>query len=155
MSMNGTMLISESEVCVGLEREGISQKLETRSWRQKNSLTERLFDLGGHFQCERVEALGQVFYILQELIVENHGGDGGCQAGGGGQQRFGDAGGDGTEAGCASIAETGEGVDDAPNSAEEADERRNRAGGGQPGHSFFHAADFFRGSDLHICGDSL
>src|SRR6202011_2203359 len=96
-----------------------SQKLEIQ-----NSLAESFFDLGGHFQSERVEALGQVFYVLQELIIENYRGDGGAQAGGGGQQRFGDAGSNGAEAGGAGVAETGKGVDDAPNRAEEADERR-------------------------------
>src|SRR6266436_7230982 len=155
MSMNGTMLISEREVCVGLEREGISQKLETRSWKQKNSLAERFFNLGGHFQCECVKALSQIFYVLQELIVENHRGDSRRQAGGGGEQRFGDAGGDGAEAGSAGVAEAGESVNDAPDGAEQADERSDGAGGGQPGHAFFHAADFFGGGHLHVGGNRL
>jgi len=40
-------------------------------------------------------------------------------------------------------AESLEGVDDAPNGAEEADEGRDGAGGGEPGHAFFGAAIIF------------
>jgi len=100
-------------------------------------LAESLFDLGGYFQCECVQALGQVFYVLQELIVENYGGNGGDQTGRSGQQRFGDSGGDGAKAGGAGVAETGEGVNDAPHRTEETYEWGYRAGGGEPRHSSF------------------
>src|SRR5258708_7305192 len=124
MSMNGTMLISEREGMAlrEVDRRQFKVKSEIHlnvwiasSWgaavlrpywecgfaemaTQFLLLAESLFDLGGHFQCKCVEALSQVFYVLQELIVEDYGGNGGGQAGGGGQQRFGDAGGDGAKA---------------------------------------------------------
>src|SRR6202048_792683 len=97
MSMNGTMLISEREVCVDLEREGIlgvhSRQLKVKSETHLNAeikpswsaavlrpygervmakmadqiapLAEGFFDLGRYFQCKRIEALGQIFYVLQ------------------------------------------------------------------------------------------
>src|SRR5712675_3173081 len=105
-------------------------------------LAESLFDLGDYFQCERVQALGQVFYVLQELIVENYGGNGSDQTGRSGQQRFGDSGGDGAKAGGAGVAETRDSVNDAPHRTEETDEWAHRAGCGEPRHSFFHATHF-------------
>src|SRR6266404_5084349 len=59
------------------------------------------------------------------------------------------------EASCAGVAEAGESVDDAPNRAEQSDERRDRASGSQPRHSFFHATHFFRARHLHISSDGL
>jgi hypothetical protein len=47
------------------------------------------------------------------------------------------------------------GVDDAPDGAEEADERRDAGGGREPGHAFFGAANFFGGGELHANGDGL
>src|SRR5260370_42436149 len=56
-------------------------------------LAESLFDLGGYFQCKCVEALSQVFYILQELVVEDYGGEcGGAGGGGGGVEVWGNGG---------------------------------------------------------------
>ena len=122
---------------------------------QCSLLAESLFDLGGYFQGERIEALAQVLDILQKLIVENHRGNSSCQASGGGQQRFGNARRDGTKASGAGIAQAGESVDDAPNRAEESHERRDRPCGREPRHAFFDAAHFFRGGHLHIGGDRL
>jgi hypothetical protein len=129
-----------------------NQKIE----RAKNSsLAEGFFDLGGDFDGEGVEALRQIFNILQELVVENHRGDGGEEAGGRGQQSFGDAGGDGAKAGGAGVTEAGEGVNDAPDSAEESDKGSDGTGGGEPGHALFDAANFFGAGDLHVGGDGL
>ena len=111
--------------------------------------------MGDYFQCERVQALGQVFYVLQELVVENYGGNGSDQAGRGGKQRFGDSGGDGAKTGCAGVAEAREGVNDAPDGAEETDERSDARSGREPGHSFFGAANFIGGGKLHADGDGL
>ena len=109
----------------------------------------------GHFQCERVEALGEFADVLEEIVVGDEGGDGSEEARGGGDEGFGDAGRDSAETGGAGSAEAGEGVDDAPNGAEEADEGSDAGGGGEPGHAFFGAADFFGGSELHADGDGL
>ena len=104
---------------------------------------------------EGVEALRQIANELQEIVVGDQGGDGGEKACGGGDEGFGDAGSDGAKAGGARRAETGEGVDDAPNRAEEADEGSYAGGGGEPGHALFDAADFFGGGELHADDDGL
>ena len=86
--------------------------------------------MGGEFESEGVEALGQVADVLEEIVVGDQGGDGGEESGGGGDEGLCDAGCYGAEAGGARSAEAGEGVDDAPDGAEEADERRDAGGGG-------------------------
>jgi len=118
-----------------------------------HSLRKRLLDLGREFEGEGVEALGEVADVLQEIGVGDESGDGGEEAGGGGDEGFGDAGRDGAQAGGAGSAEAGEGVDDAPDGAEESDEGSDAGGGGEPGHSFFGAANFIGGSELHADGD--
>jgi hypothetical protein len=120
-----------------------------------HSLRERFFDLGGEFEGEGVEALGEFADVLEKIVVGDEGGDGGEEAGGGGDEGFGDAGRDGAEAGGAGSAEAGEGVDDAPDGAEKADERGDAGGGGEPGHAFFGAANFFGGGELHADGYGL
>ena len=119
------------------------------------NLRKSFFDLGSDFQRKSVEALRKIANILQKMVVEDDGRDGDEEARGGGDECFGDARCDGAQAGGAGIAEAGKGVDDAPDSSEEADEGSHGAGGGQPGHAFFDAADFFRGSELHADGDGL
>ena len=101
------------------------------------------------------QAQREVANILQKLIVEDNGWDGDEKARGGGDERFGDAGSDSAKAGGAGVSQAGKSVDDTPNRAEQADERGYGAGGGQPGHALFDAANFFRGSELHTDGDSL
>ena len=109
--------------------------------------------MGGEFEGEGVEALGEFADVLEEIVVSDEGGDGGEEAGGGGYEGFGNARCDGAKAGGAGSAEAGEGINDAPNGAEEADERGNAGGGGEPGHSFFGAANFIGGGELHADGD--
>ncbi len=116
---------------------------------------ERFFDLGGEFEGEGVEALGEFADVLEEIVVGDEGGDGGEEAGGGGDEGFGDAGRDSAETGGTGSAEAGEGVDDAPDGAKETDERSDAGGGGEPGHAFFGAANFFGGGELHADGDGL
>src|SRR5260370_438940 len=70
---------------------------------------------------------------LDEHVVGEEGGDGGEEAGGGVDERFADAGGDGDDRRGAGGADGGEGVHDSPHGAEEADERRRRGGRGQKG----------------------
>jgi len=118
-------------------------------------LGEHLFDLGGEFEGEVVQALRQIANVLQEIVVGDEGRNGSEEAGGGGDEGFGDAGSNRPEAGSAGGAETREGVNDAPNGAEEANERSDAGGGSQPGHAFFDATNFFGRSELHGDGDSL
>ena len=118
-------------------------------------LGEGFFDLGGEFQGEGVEALRQIANVLKEIVVGDEGRDSGEKAGGGSNQRFGDTGSNRAKTGGAGSAKSGEGVDDAPNSAEESDEGGNASGGGEPGHTFFRAANFFGRGELHADGHRL
>ena len=147
--MNGIILISESDVCVCFESCGICFSVACLV---AANLAERLFDLGGDFKRERVQALREVTDIAQKIIVKDDGGDGGKKSRGGGDQGFGDAWRDGTKACGASGSEAGEGVDDAPYRAEETDKGSDGAGGGEPSHAFFDAANFFGGCKLHVHG---
>src|SRR6266566_4935944 len=154
-STNGTMLISESEVCVDLESCIYFDFSKTAGSGRPRNLIDGFFDQRSHFQRKRVQALSKIANVLQKMVIENDGGNRGKQAGGSGHERLSDAGSDGTKAGSARAAEAGKGINDAPNGSEETDERRYRARGGKPGHSLFHAADFFGGSKLHIDGHGL
>jgi hypothetical protein len=116
---------------------------------------ESFFDLGGEFKGKCIETLGQVANVLKEVVVGDERRDGGEESGGGGDEGFGDAGSDGAKAGGAGGAETGESVNNAPNGAEETDERSDASSGGEPGHAFFDATNFLGGGKLHGDGDGL
>jgi len=116
---------------------------------------EGFFDLGGEFEGEGVQTLRQIANVLQEIVIGDEGRDSGKEAGCRGDKGFGDAGSDCAEAGSAGGAEAGKGVNDAPDGAEEADERSDTCGGGEPGHSFFDAANFFGRGELHGNSHSL
>src|SRR5882724_2897732 len=118
-------------------------------------LVKCLFNLRGDFQRERVQSLPEIANTLQELIVENDRRDRRGEAGGGSQQGFGDARSNGPEAGGTGAAQAGEGVNDAPDGSEQANERRYGAGGSEPGHAFFDAANFIGGCQLHTNRYSL
>ena len=75
--------------------------------------------------AEVVHARGELAQPRGELVVADNSRDGDDQAGGGGDERLGDAGSDSAEGRCAGGAEAVEGVDDAHDGAEEADERRD------------------------------
>ena len=117
--------------------------------------SEGFFDLGGEFAGEGVQAQSEIANVLEEIVVGDEGGDGGEESRSGGDEGFGDAGSDGAKAGRTGSAETGEGVNDAPDGAEETDERSDASGGGEPGHTFFDAANFVGGCQLHADGDGL
>src|SRR3979490_2764577 len=87
------------------------------------------------------------------MIVENDRGYRRAQSCSRGNERFGDAGSDGTQACGTSAAEAGKGINDAPYRSKEADEGRYRASRGQPGHTFFDAANLVGGGELHADGD--
>ncbi len=155
-STKGTMLISESEVCVDLESCGIfHDSSKAAGWGGREILVKCLFDLGREFQSKSVEALGEVANLLQKMIIEDDGGNRSAQSRGRGHERFRNARSNSAEAGGAGAAEAGKGIDDAPNGAEETDEGSHGAGGGQPGHAFFDAANLVGGSQLHADGDGL
>jgi hypothetical protein len=113
------------------------------------------FDLRGDFRRECVEALRENANVLQKLIVENYGRDGDEKAGGGGEKRFGNTGCNRAEARGVGITQSRECIDDAPDGAEKADERRDGTGGREPGHAFFGASHFFSRRDLHVGGHGL
>ena len=118
-------------------------------------LGKSLFDLGGELNREGIEALGKVTNILEEVVVGDERGDGGEEARGCGDKGLSDAGSDSAKAGGAGSAEAREGVDDAPNGAEEADEGSDAGGGGEPSHALFDAADFVGCGQLHADSDGL
>src|SRR6201998_1786464 len=126
----------------------IPHPLENTCWERRfsrygsnaHSSRKRLLDLGGEFQGEGVEALGEFADVLEKIVVGDEGGEGGEKAGSGGDKGFGDAGRDRAQAGGTGGAEAGEGVDDAPDGAEEADEGGGAGGGGGPRHALFGAA---------------
>jgi hypothetical protein len=128
---------------------------EAEFWEAWSILSESFFDLGGEFKGKSVETLCEIANVLKEVVVGDQGRDGGEKSGGGGDECFGDAGSDGAKAGRAGSAETGEGVNDAPNGAEETDEGSDACGGGKPGHALFDAPNFFGGGELHGDGDGL
>ena len=124
-------------------------------WHGGSRSGEGFFDLGGEFDGEDVEALGEVANVLKEIVIGDEGGDGGEKSCGRGDQRLGDTGRDGAEAGGAGSTETGEGVDDAPYGAEEADKGSNTRSGGEPRHTLFDAANLVGGCQLHADGNGL
>src|SRR5438105_3416344 len=128
-STNGTILISESEVCVDLT---ICIVILRRGWWDgREKLVKCLLDLRGDFHSEIVQALPQVTNVLQKLVVKDDRGDGGSQARGRGDQRFGNTWCDGAKAGGAGAAEAGERVNDAPNRAEQATFLKNHGPGNE------------------------
>jgi hypothetical protein len=112
-------------------------------------------DLGGEFVGEGVEAIGQIANVLEEVVIGNECGDSGEEARGGGDKGFSDTWGDGAKAGGAGSAEAREGVNDAPDGAEETDEGSDASGCGQPRHTLFDAANFLGGCQLHADRDGL
>jgi hypothetical protein len=130
----------------------VPTKAETVTGKAVGISGQGFLDLGDELAGESVEALGEIANVLKEIVVGDEGGDGSEKASGSRDKSFGNAGGDGAKTGRARGPEAREGVNDAPDGAEEADERSDAGGGGEPGHAFFDAANFFCGSKLH--GDS-
>src|SRR5574343_277662 len=102
-----------------------------RRWRM--ALSHLALDDVGELFHERLVAGGQTVAVVREAVVGKHGGDRREQANGGGDQRFGDARGDGSQGCLADVGEAAEGVHDAPDGAEQADIRGNRADRGEEG----------------------
>src|SRR5574343_243380 len=102
-----------------------------RRWRM--ALSHLALDDVGELFHERLVAGGQTVDVVREAVVGEHGGDRREQADGGGDQRFGDARGDGSQGCLADVGQAAEGVHDAPDGAEQADIRGNRADRGEEG----------------------
>src|SRR5690348_10168135 len=82
------------------------------------------------FEREVVAARGKFLNLVAEGVVRNNRGNGRKQAGSGGDQGFRDAGRNRAQGSRARRAQPLKGVNDAPHRTEQADEGRNRAGGG-------------------------
>ena len=91
----------------------------------------------------------------REHVVDHHRGNGGEQAERGREQRFGDAGRDHREVGGVRVRDADEAVHDAPHGAEQADEGRGRADGGEQPHAAADAAARRRLDALEQPGDAL
>src|SRR5690348_309926 len=87
------------------------------------------------FERKVVTARREFLNLVAEGVVGDYRGNGGKKAGRGGDQRLGNAGRNRAQGSRARRAQPLKGVNDAPDGAEQADEGRNRAGGGQPGHA--------------------
>src|SRR5882724_3416970 len=111
----------------------------------------------GHGTRQEVEEIeGEAFHLrrpvlhaVDEVVVAHDRGNGGAEAGGGGDQGLGDAGGDDGEARRALLPDAVEGAHDAPYGAEEADERRRAGGGGEEGKIALHSRHLDGGGAPH------
>ena len=111
--------------------------------------------MGGELERKGVETLSKIADVLEKMVVGDQRRDGREESGGGGDEGLGDAGSNGTKTGGAGGAEAGEGVNDAPDRAEQTDERSDAGGGREPRHAFFDAADFVGSGELHADRDGL
>src|ERR1039458_6733599 len=94
-----------------------------------------------HLQGEVVVARGHFTNGANDEVVGDNRWDGGSQAGGGGNQSFGDAGSDRAQSRRASGAQPVECVDDSPDGSKQSNERRNGARNRQPRDVAFEARD--------------
>src|SRR5260221_8724856 len=152
-SMNGIMLISDSEVCVCFESCNVFFFAAAyRSLLSLKSLlrAKTLFNLRRDFQRKGIQPLPQFTNIAQKTIIKNYRWDCGEQSRRGGHQGFRNSRRDGAQAGGARRTKTGKRINNAPHRAEKTDERGHGASGSQPGHTLFDAANLFRRCQLHI-----
>src|SRR5712664_689151 len=91
----------------------------------REMLIKGLLDLRRDFQSKGVQPLGEIANFLQKMIVEDNRWNGGEKTRSSGDQRFGDAGSDGAQAGGTGAAQAGKRVNDAPHGSEQADEGRH------------------------------
>src|SRR5207302_8707737 len=74
-STNGTMLISESEVCVDLESCIYFDFSKTAGSGRPRNLINGFFDQRSHFQRKRVQALSKIANVLQKMVLEHDDGN--------------------------------------------------------------------------------
>src|SRR5271163_779740 len=175
-SMNGTMLISESddpvsrctcgmvfflpehvagcgchpEPATAGEGTAFPFSVATSRLRAVNR-----FNLRYKLRRKTIHARRDAANSAQVMVVGDHRGYGGKQARRCSDQRLGNSRRDHAQACRAGIAESQEGVHHAPYSAEQSDERRNRASRREPGHPFFQLTHFVACGDLHLHADSV
>src|SRR5262249_43426258 len=116
-SMNGTMLISDSDDCVFPASCGIESLTCASAVRAALpgaaaacylvivSVTKRLLNLSGDFERKGIKPLRQVSNVTHKIVVENHGRNGRKQAHRRGDQRFRDTGRHRAQAGRAGVAQ--------------------------------------------------
>ncbi len=97
----------------------------------------------------RFEFEGEVGDGLGEVVVKHEGGDGYEETGCGGDEGFGDAGGDDAGSAHALGADVGEGADDAFAGSEETDEGGDGGDGGEDGEVLFEAGEFAAQGEGH------
>ena len=140
-STRGVMLMSASAVCVRPLAEVKAISAAPR-WLGSVGLPSALpLHQIQHLQREVVVARGHFTNGANDEIVGDHRWDGGSQAGGGGNQSFGDARSDRAQSRRTSGAQAMECVDDSPDGSEQSNERRNGARDRQPGDIAFEAGD--------------
>ncbi len=107
-----------------------------------------VFDGVEELAAEVVHAGAELAQAGGELVVADDGRDGYDEAGGGGDEGFGDAWSYGAQGGGSGCSQAVEGVDDAHDGAEETDEGRDGGDGGEPGHAALHGGESFAGGGL-------
>ena len=109
-----------------------------------------LFEANSEFLSEHLQPLAEARDIAGELVVEDQRRDRRREAHGGSEQRFRDAGRHDCKVGFALGRDVAEGVHDADNGAEQADEGRGRGDDRQRGQALFHLHGFPDRGDGHL-----
>src|SRR6202167_171957 len=141
-STSGVMLISASEVRVWPEL-AVKATCGLPLHRVLFGLRADLFQAVEQFAREVVHARAKLAQRSGELVVGDHGRNSHQQAGGGGDQGFGNARRHGTQSGRALRAQAMKGIHDAHDRTEKTDEGRHCADGGQPGKTPFQNRERF------------
>src|SRR6185437_13227654 len=97
---------------------------------------------------EIVHACAKLFQAVNVVVVGDHSGDGRKQSGGSGDESFRNSRRDGAQGGCSSIAESLKSINDAPDGAEQTDERRDGSRGCEQRQAALEARELFRRCDL-------
>src|SRR5579875_2728446 len=152
-STKGVTLISESEVCVvplGLVK-AIGKQAFFRQQEQFH-LSGRLCEISlRHIQKLKgtfIQHAPKFFYAVKVMIVSNHGGDGGKEAGRSGDEGFRDTGRNALQRSGAGRAQAIKSINNPPYRSKEANKRAYGARGRQPAQPVLHARELFRRGDL-------
>src|SRR5579864_3126748 len=137
-STNGTILISASEV-VPRNRPRLIPPEEVPS--EKAMLLHASFGEVQELEHEVFHARGKLLDGVPEQIVEYRCWNSGGQTHRGGDQGLGNSRRNRAQAGCSGVSELLEGVDNAPDGAEQSDEGRDRGCRGKQWHVAFEPGD--------------
>src|SRR5918993_5882365 len=147
--MRSTSITSTSGVVLMAETTSSSSPPEPTFIAMAASRSSALCRRGGHagahedavqVGAEAAHRFHRDLVAANQPVVAEHGRDGDGEADGRHDQRLADGAGDLVDRGLAGDADRGECVVDAPNGAEEADERRRRADSGQEGEAILEPA---------------